>query len=180
MRLLYISRKLALLAAVVCAVIGCGLIQNLGEPKVVKSGNGRFQLTVPSGWSEDPELHKTAGIRASNRMQEMYVIVISEGKEKFADDATLEQFTTVTRDSMLKKVGSGRATSPVEVLVGETYSGLQYGMQGVVDDAEFAYLVTNVETPKDFHQIIAWTLRSRIAQNETKLQELVNTFRANY
>ncbi|MEO8435687.1 MAG: hypothetical protein ABI596_12385 [Pyrinomonadaceae bacterium] len=180
MRLIYIARKITLLAAVVCGVMGCGLIQGLGEPKVLKSGNGRFQLTIPSGWREDSSLHSTASIRASNRLQEMYVIVISEDKEKFADDVTLEQFTTVTRDSMLKKVGSSEASPPVGVTVAETYPGLQYGVQGEVDNMQIAYLVTNVETPKDFHQIIAWTLRSRISQNETKLQALVNTFRANY
>ena len=180
MRLLYIARKLALLVAVVCAVMGCGLLQNLGEPKVLKSGNGRFQLTIPSGWREDSALHNSAGIRASNRIQEMYVIVISESKEDFADDVTLEQFTTVTRDSMLKKIESSQASPPAAVTVGETYSGLQYGLQGEVDNMQISYLVTNVETTKDFHQIIAWTLRSRIAQNETKLQDLVNTFRANY
>ena len=160
--------------------MGCSFIQSLGEPKVLKSGNGRFQLTIPAGWREDPALHSTAGIRASNRLQEMYVIVISEGKEKFNDDVTLEQFTTVTREGMLKKVGSAEASPQVSVTVADTYPGLQYGLQGEVDNMQIAYLVTNVETPKDFHQIIAWTLRSRISQNETKLQEVVNTFKANY
>jgi len=180
MRLLHIGRRLALLALVIFAITGCQLIQSLGEPKVIKSGNGRFQLTVPAAWREDPALHETAGIRASNRRQETYVIVISESKQDFADDMTLERFTTITSDNIMKRVGSPQASPPVPVTVADTYPAMQYGVQGEMTNKKVAYLVTNVETPKDFHQIIAWTLGSRIDQNETTLRQVTNTFRANY
>ena len=176
MRLIQLGRRLALPALVIFAVSSCQLF----EPTVVKSGDGRFQLTVPAGWREDPSLHERAGIRASNGRLEMYVIVISESKERFADNMTLEGFTTITRDNMMKKVGSPQATPPHSVTVSDAYPGMQYGLQGEVDNVPVAYLVTDVETPKDFHQIITWTLRSRIDKNEATLQKVTNTFQANY
>ncbi|MEP6707621.1 MAG: hypothetical protein ABJC05_08880 [Pyrinomonadaceae bacterium] len=176
MRLLHPGGRLVLLGVVIFAFTSCQLF----EPTVVKSGDGRFQLTVPAGWREDPSLHERAGIRASNGRREMYVIVISEGKDRFADNMTLEGFTTITRDNMMKKVGSPQATPPHPVTVSDAYPGMQYGIQGEVDNVQVAYLVTDVETPKDFHQIITWTLRSRIDQNEITLQKVTNTFQANY
>ena len=174
-RLLPIGRRPALPALLILAITGC----TPGEPEVIKSGNGRFQLTVPAGWREDPALHDTAGLRASDRGQEMYVIIISESKQDFTDDMTLEGFTTMSRESVMKLVSDPQASPPATVTVAETYPGMQYGIHGRIENVRVAYLVTNVETPKDFHQIIAWTRGSRIAQNETKLQELVNTFRVN-
>jgi hypothetical protein len=167
---------LALSALVLFASASCQLF----EPTVIKSGDGRFQLTVPAGWREDPSLHERAGIRASNGRQELYVIVLSESKDRFAEKMTLDGFTTITRDNMLKKVGSPQATPPHSVTVSDAYPGMQYGMQGVVDNVPVAYVITDVETPKDFHQIITWTLRSRIDQNEATLQKVTNTFQANY
>ena len=176
MRLIQHGPRLALLALIVLAISSCQMF----EPKVIKSGDGRFQVTVPSSWREDPSLHERAGIRASNGRQELYIIVLTEGKDRFPENMTLEGFTTITRDNMLKKVGSPQATPPHSVTVSDTYPGMQYGMQGVVDNVPVAYLITDVETPKDFHQIITWTLRSRIDQNEAALQKVTNTFQANY
>ena len=178
MSLIHIGQRLALLTLVIFAISGCKLIESLGKPKVLTSPDGKFQLTIPAGWREDPSLREKAGIKASNRLQELYVIVISESKEDFADDMTLERFTTITSNHMISKIGSPEASPPLRTTI-NTNPALQYELQGVINDVKIAYLITTVETPRNFHQIITWTLRSRIDQNQSTLQKVTSSFREN-
>jgi hypothetical protein len=151
-------------------------MEKLGQPKVLTSPDGKFELTIPAGWREDSALHEKADIKASNRLQEMYVIVLSENKEDFADDMTLERFNTITSGSMIKNLRSAEATPPIPTTI-NTYPAMQYMIHGEVENIKCSYLITDVETPEHYHQIITWTLRSRIDQNQTTLQKVTNTFR---
>lgn len=160
----------------VFVVAGCKQLQSLKGPTVLKSADGKFQLTVPAGWQENPSLNDKADIKAASTLEEMYVIVINEAKVDFTDDMTLDQFTTITRDSMISNLASPDASPPVPVTINGN-AGRQYEIQGAIKNVKLAYLVTNVETAAHFHQIIAWTLRSRIDKNQTTLQKVVETFR---
>ena len=66
------------LGLLVCVVAGCKQMQSLSGPKVLKSPDGKFQLTVPGGWQDKPSLNNKASIGAANPIEEMYVIVITE------------------------------------------------------------------------------------------------------
>src|SRR5688572_9420232 len=84
---------LAAIVLLVCVVAGCKQLQSLTRPSVLNSADGKFQLTVPAGWRENPSLNEKADIRAGNSLAETYVIVLTEEKADFADGMTLDQYT---------------------------------------------------------------------------------------
>lgn len=168
--------SLAVIVLLVCAVAGCKQLQSLARPTVLKSPDGRFELTVPAGWRENLLLNDKAGIKAGNPLAEMYVIVITEEKADFTDETTLDQYTNITRDSMTSNLASADSSPPLPVTINGN-AGRQYEIQGAVKNVKLAYVVTTVETAAHFHQIVAWTLRSRIDANQTTLQKVAESFR---
>ena len=167
---------LTAIALLVCAVAGCKQIQSLAQPTVLKSADGKFQLTVPAGWREDSSLNDKAEIRAANPQQEMYVVVITEQKADFTDETTLDHYTELTLESMKANLASPDSTPAVPVRINGN-PGQQYLIQGAIKNVKLSYLVTTVETTAHFHQIITWTLFSRASKNQTTLQKLTETFR---
>ncbi|HEX8898287.1 MAG TPA: hypothetical protein VF751_06295, partial [Chthoniobacterales bacterium] len=55
--------------------------------------------------------------------------------------------------------------------------GLQYALEGIVENVKLSYLITTVETADHYHQIITWTLRSRIDQKQASLLKVTGSFR---
>lgn len=167
---------LTAIVLLVFAVAGCKQVQNLAQPTVLKSSDGKFQLTVPAGWRENSSLNDQADIKAGNSLAEMYVIVITEQKADFTDETTLDQYTKITRDSMISNLESAESSPPVPVTINGN-TARQYELQGVNKNVKLAYLVTSVETGAHFDQIVTWTLQSRIDKNQTTLQKVTETFR---
>src|SRR5688500_14793566 len=159
-----------------CVVVGCKQVQSLAQPTVLKSPDGKFQLTIPAGWRENSSLNDQAEIKAGNSLAEMYVIVITEAKADFTDETTLEHFTKITQASMMSNLESVDASPPVPLTINGN-AGRQYMMKGVTKNVKLAYLITNVETAAYFHQIVCWSLQSRINKNQTTLQKITETFR---
>jgi len=164
------------IALLVCVVVACKQLQSLARPTVLTSPDGKFQLTVPAGWQERPSLHATASIKAANVLQKTYVIVITENKIDFASNMTLDKFTDITRRAMLSKVTEGDSTPPLPVTINGN-EGRQYALEGVVNNVKLSYLITAVETTANYHQIITWTLRSRIDQSQSTFLKITESFR---
>lgn len=164
------------LALLVCVVAGCKQLQSLAKPTVLKSPDGKFQLTVPGGWRENASLNDKADIKAANPLEEMYVIVITEAKSDFTDEMSLDEFTRITRESIISNLGAPNATQPQPVTINGN-PGSAYEVEGAVKNVKLAYRVTTVETPDHYHQVITWTLQSHKDKNQTTLQEVIASFR---
>jgi hypothetical protein len=164
------------LVFLVCVVAGCKQLQSLASPTVLKSPDGKFELTVPGGWKANASLNDKADIKAANPLEEMYVIVITEPKSDFTNEMTLDEFTNMTRDSIIGNVGSADATQPRSVTVNGN-SGRAYEVEGSVKNVKLAYRITNVETADHYHQVISWTLQSRKDKNAQTLQQVTDSFR---
>lgn len=171
------------LGLIMFVVLGCGLapmikdIKDTAEkPTILKSNDGRYEMTIPGGWKKATDLHDEADIQASRAFEELYVIVISESKKDFQNGTTLEDYTQIVRSGMLERVESMTATDTASAIVGRN-SAMRFEAHGVVSKIKIAYINTTVETRDAFHQIIAWTLDSRFETNRPKLLEVVNTFK---
>jgi hypothetical protein len=164
------------LALLVCVVAGCKQIQSLANPTVLKSPDGKFQLTVPGGWQEKASLNEKASIKAANPLEEMYVIVITESKADFTAEMTLDEFTNITRNSIISNLLTPEATEPQPATVNGN-SGRAYEVEGVIKGVKLAYRITTVDTPEHYHQIITWTLLSKKDANRTTLQKVIDSFR---
>jgi bifunctional DNA-binding transcriptional regulator/antitoxin component of YhaV-PrlF toxin-antitoxin module len=163
-------------ALLLCVFTGCAQLQKLAKPTVLKSPDGKFQLTVPIGWRENASLNEQAEIKAANKIEEAYVIVITETKSDFAKQISLDEFTSISRESLLATIESPDATEPRSVTVNGN-SARAYEIQGAVNNIKIAYLVTTVDTTDHYHQILTWTLQSRKDKNQKMRQEVIDSFR---
>src|SRR4051812_12164300 len=98
--------------AAVLALCACTKIEDAvsGAPVELKSADGTLQLTVPGSWKVD-KLNDQAAIQASNRMGELYVVVLTEPKEDFTD-MTLQKYSELTRSQQLKAMKNGTEEGP--------------------------------------------------------------------
>ena len=176
-----ISRRLVLCALVLTQASACALLDRMGgkgggSPSVLTSPDGRFQLTVPGDWQKETQLNEQASIQASNRGREIYVILLSESKSDFADEMTLDRFTSATRSKMMAGVRSAQSAEPTPTTINGN-PALQYEIRGVIEGLNAVYLNTTVETPEHYHQIITWTLPSRLEQHKGTLLEVARSFK---
>jgi hypothetical protein len=168
--------KLLPLALLICLALGCKMLESIGRPTVLKSADGKFQITVPAGWRANAGLQSTADIKAAHLRKEMYVLVFSHAKTNYADDMTLDKYTDLTLKAINNNLGSAESTPPIPVKINGR-NARQYEVQGLAESLKLAYLITTVETPGHYHRIVTWTLRSQIDQNQRTLEEVTNSFR---
>ena len=155
-------------------ITACGAIV-ASSPKVVQSRDGRTQVVVPASWSEQTDLNEQADIQVANPRKELYVIVLSESKQDFDADMTLEEHSVLTRSILLEGIWNGQVSyGPIQFQIGG-YPAVQYQLRGSVDKVKLVYLHTTVEGANGFHQIIAWTLPSRLNKNELVLQRVTRS-----
>jgi hypothetical protein len=159
----------------VCAVCGCKQLQKVSQPKVIKSRDGRFQITVPAGWLENALDTVKTDMKAGNPIQEMYVMVLNEEKSNFTDETTLDDYTTLVRNAMIEQVTDPEASTPTELTI-DGHVARQYSIKGATKNVKIAFLITTIESAEHFHQIVTWTLISRIDQNQATLQKVTQSF----
>ncbi|MCI0602357.1 hypothetical protein L0156_05035 [bacterium] len=155
---------------------GCALAdQKIDAGAVLMDPEKTIQVSIPSGWKEDRDLHDTAELQASNRKKELYIIVLSESKEDF-QDMTLEKHSEITRGTLVKSLAQAQTSAPVTLTVGG-HPALQYEIRGFINNLSVVYLHTTVETEKNLHQLLTWTLKSMYDKNKPVLQQVTESFK---
>ena len=168
--------KLPAAVLLFAAVLACKSFQSPDKPTVLNSPDGKFQLTVPNGWSKTTDLHSKADIQAANRSKEMYVIVLIENQDDLAKDMTLDDFTDITRKSLMSKYGSPQASALESVSINGN-DARQYELKGTKDNISVDLIVSTVKTPTNYTQILAWTLPSKMSDNKETLKKVTESFR---
>lgn len=142
---------------------------------VITSTDGQSQVTVPTGWSAQHELHESAELQAGDPAHSLYIIVLTDPKSNYSG-MTLEEHAQSTLQVLTKNMSSTETKGPTRLTI-NGYPALQYELGGVMKNVKVAYLHTTVETPKNFQQIIAWTLQSQWGKNQKLLRDVVQTFK---
>jgi hypothetical protein len=147
-----------------------------GDPlKPITSRDGLRQISIPSSWKEDPALHQEAELQASDRANEMYIIVLAESKEDF-DAMDIDKYSEIIRTNALQTITSAQVSTPATTTI-NGYPARQCEIRGTVDNLKVAYIQSAVETPKHFYQILSWTLASRFDKNKSELEKVINSFK---
>jgi Domain of unknown function (DUF4190) len=146
-----------------------------GSGKEIVSSNGNARLTVPKDWSELSDLNAAAELQAGNRSKEQYVMILTENKADF-EDMTLQRHHQLTREAMLQKMKNASGTEAVELTI-DGQPAMQDELTGTQDGMNIVFLHTTVEGDKGFHQILAWTSKSRWDGQKEHLREITRSFR---
>lgn len=173
---------IAVISLLGIAVVGAGVYiakKEISAPSApttpFASKDGKSEIRIPSEWARLNSLNDEAVIEVGNERREEYLIVISESKEDFSGMA-LDKYADLCVGGMKERVKLSRVSEPKKVTI-EGKSGLQYEMEGTVDYVNIGYVVTFVDGDKNFHQIMAWTMKSQFNDKKQKLAEVTSTFR---
>lgn len=169
-------KKLSTGVLLFCVVLACKSTQSHDTPTVLTSQDGKFQLTLPEGWSKSTQLNDKADIQASNKPKVMFALVLIESEEDLAKGMTLEKYTEITQKSLMSKYDSPEASAPESMSINGN-DAQQYELKGSKDATALDLLVTTVKTPNHYSQIIAWTVPSKMSENKPALKQVTESFR---
>jgi hypothetical protein len=160
-----------------CAIIGFGALALLGEevePTVITASDRQSQITVPTDWRSQEDLHDEAEIQAGNLRQEQYMIVLTENKSDFVD-TDLERYGEIVSEALVENTETDKLPETKSMTVNGR-PAIQYKISGTVDNVKVVYWLTAVEGSKNYYQVLAWTLASKAEQNEPILQKVTESF----
>ncbi|HEY7545971.1 MAG TPA: hypothetical protein VID27_13855 [Blastocatellia bacterium] len=169
-----------LISLLMVSCVPPGALKKMGEDssgasKILKSKDGGSQITIPASWKEDLALHDKAVLQASDRQNEVYVVVLADNKTDF-DNITVEKYSELTRSAMMQGIASPQMGTPSSLTI-NGYPAIQCEIRGTVDNIKIAYLHVAAETPEHFYQILTWTLPSRFEKNRAQLEEVARSFK---
>jgi hypothetical protein len=146
------------------------------QKKEITSDDGKSNITVSGFWVTRSDLNNKASLQAAYKDKEMYVMVISEPKST-VPRMTLEQHHQLTRDHMLQKMTNSSATQPVSMSI-DNHPALQDELSGTDNGSNIVFLHTTVDGGDNFHQILAWTFKSRWQAQQQELRDAAQSFHA--
>lgn len=181
-------RTKAVLAGIFTAIICLAVIPNVmawtitgypeSEPKstVYQSKDGRFQLTDGAGLGRDSSSMREIGatLVLSDFFKNKSIVVFTYPKEEFGSDLSLEDFYLVMKEERLDKTTT-LIQDRMARINGESAYELTY--RGMIDKEEYMYIVTFVDTPEHFHEIIAVMGQRYYEEYGPKLRATVATFK---
>jgi len=173
------TRRLAVLALVLFA--GCQKMADALSvpPQKLKSSDGTLELTVPATWTDDNapsrRLNDQAVLQASNRVGELYVIVLTEEKADL-NDMDLKKFSEITRGSQLQSMKNATEEGPKERTI-NGMPAIEYVLKGTVDKANVVMKHVSVDGAKRYHQMLVWTLKSKWDAENKNLDAVVESLK---
>ncbi len=139
------------------------------------SEDGQIAITLPTGWVRDDELNDRAQLEASNRAEQMYLIVLTQPKAEFRG-MQRDTYAEITRGYLTRRLEKSEVSGPTDVSQVGGNPAVQYQVRGSLNNIDVLYLHTVVETPTRFAQILAWTLPTDFEKNQPTLQQVIQSF----
>ncbi len=139
------------------------------------SSDGKIRITAPSTWKTSTELNDKAELQASDSSNQMYLIVLTDPKANYRS-MTIDDHSEETLGTLTRSMTSSTKTGPTNMTI-DGSPALQYEVRGEIKGLNVVYLHTTVETSKNFHQIVAWTLQTTYDAKKDVLQDVVQSFK---
>ncbi|MFL5801292.1 MAG: hypothetical protein ACJ8CR_06075 [Roseiflexaceae bacterium] len=167
----------SVLALVFCAIMVIGVLTLLGQkvtPTAITADDGKSQVTVPGTWQKLSNLNDEADLQAGYPRQEQYLIVLTESKVDLVD-IDLEAYAELILQKLTSSLQSPQISEPRNLTINGR-PAIQYEVRGIVKNLNVVYWLTSVEGAKHFHQVLAWTLASKVETNQPVLREVIESF----
>ena len=150
--------------------------ESKGEPTVFASDDKAMKITLPAGWKKETELNDVAQIQASLAAEDKWMLIIGEDKNSFAKDMTLKDYYDIIVENNFSVLENATISEPQPIEVGG-FPALQTEIQGEMSKVKVAYLLTIVQSPKQFTQIMFWTGQQKMDQSRDTFIEAVKTYK---
>ncbi|MFD3155464.1 PsbP-related protein [Haloimpatiens sp. FM7330] len=173
-----------LLSTTLCLLVGCNksskqtttATKKAELSKKIKSKDNICQVTVPDSWKKAKDLNSAANLQVANMAKEKYLITISESKDTFSDSMNLEEYYKIVSQNLSKSVVNSKLSSAKDLTI-NGQKAKQFELTGEVNKVKAGYIVTIVQTKKNFHQIITWTMEKHFNEYKDDFHKIINTFK---
>ncbi|MFF2481345.1 hypothetical protein [Paenibacillus sp. NPDC058071] len=143
---------------------------------VFKSKDNKFEVSASSSWKDaNGELHPDSDLQIYNLRKEKYFMTLLEPKEDFSD-FTLQKYYDVVTEIFNSSLVNPKQGEVKEVTVNGN-KALQYTLEATVDNLNAVYLITVIETPTHYGQLMAWTTKSKWDEYKDEYTNLTNSFK---
>jgi len=140
----------------------------------IKSSDDKTQISLLPGWKEDDNTNIDAKLTVRNK--DAYIMIIQEDKSSFSDDTSIDDYTNIIKEHMLSKAKNPSISESNNLLV-NGYNSKQFEFVAEISNYKLTYLVTIIETPTSFYQVIGWTTQDVFEKNKDMLNKIVQTFK---
>ena len=165
------------LALLVCVMVACEESASRDKTITLKSPDGKFQLTVPDGWTSEDRVESDEVMKVVNKSAGIVVSIAFENKVDLADGLTLDKYADLGRNQLLKKGVANDATMPKPLTVNGS-AALQYEAKVTRDNAKYIDLVTTIDAPERFYRINAVVPPSEYEKHPAVIKDVSSSFRA--
>ena len=159
--------------SMVAILAACGGEDNL---TVFKSEDNKFQVSASTSWKDAKgTLNPEGDLQIYNPKKEKYFMALLEPKEDFTD-FSLQAYYDIVTEPFLSSLDTPNQGEVKEVTINGN-KALQYTLEGVIDNINIVYLVTVIETPTHYGQLMAWTIKSEWDEYKEEYTNLVDSFK---
>lgn len=143
----------------------------------VFSQEGDSLLRPSAGLQVRRDLNDESALQLANPVEELYLVVITEPKRQLPGGVTLEKYREAALDNISEAARAVKLGEPVQLQI-NGHQALQTRFSASVPGIEprVIYVLTTMESPEAFHQILGWTLESLAEKNVPILLDLTSTF----
>ena len=120
---------------------------------------GYAEVALPPRWRPARFLNDAASLQALDPVRRRYLIVISESREDFKGDLTLDEHAAQTLKALADSVRVVSLTGPRQGKLGG-FDMLQYEIEAFHRGTWVKYLHTTIAGRRAFHQVLGWATRS--------------------
>ncbi|GAA0389705.1 hypothetical protein Acor_76820 [Acrocarpospora corrugata] len=141
--------------------------------KVVVADDQSSQVTVPNGW-KTYELNPIGKIELVDPTVTQYLLVLSQPREDFEVD--LQGFA----DLSIKELSAAAEVTDLATPKNLSINGapaLEYEFSLTLNGLRFAYWLTVIEGPTNYHRVMTWTFASDADRYRPALRRITQSFK---
>jgi hypothetical protein len=159
--------------SMVAILAACG---GKDELTVFKSKDNKYQVSASSSWKDAKgTLHPDSDLEIYNPQKEKYLMALLESKADF-NDFSLQKYYDVVTEPFVSTLDTPKQGEVKEVTINGN-KALQYTLEGTADNVNVAYLITVIETPTHYGQLMTWTLKSKWDEYKDEFTNVINSFK---
>ena len=143
--------------------------------KVIKSSDGKYQMTVPESWSDqmeeaDKEILLSTGNKADNRF-----VMVSEVSAESRGSLSLKEYLEIFTSYFANQVSDFTLGDPESVTV-NGYSGYQTRVSGQTGGEDTTYWITILDCGESVPCLVSWGFTDNAEKAKADLDKVINTF----
>lgn len=159
--------------SMVAILAACGGKEDL---TVFKSKDSKYQVSASSSWKDaNGQLNEDSDLEIYTPKKEKYFMALLESKDDF-QDSSLQKYYDLVTEPFVSSLTNPKQGDVKEVTI-NGYKALQYTLEGTSDNVNVAYLITVIETPTHYGQLMVWTLKSNWDEYKDEYTNLINSFK---